>query len=157
MSLKRNIVTGLFVALLFPISGCSKSGKSGSSGGGSVITLSGNDQMQFDKKTIKVKAGQKVKLVLKHTGKMTKDVMGHNFVLLAKGADTAAFAGKAAQAKETNYIPADMKAQVLANTKVIGGGESTTIEFTAPPAGTYKYLCSFPGHFAMMQGDLISE
>jgi azurin len=40
---------------------------------------------------------------------------------------------------------------------MIGGGESTVIEFVAPEAGTYTYICSFPGHYAMMKGKLIVE
>src|SRR5690554_6836470 len=51
------------------------------------LTISGNDQMQFDKHELRVKAGQKVKLTLNHPGTMSVDVMGHNWVLLAKGAD----------------------------------------------------------------------
>jgi azurin len=31
------------------------------------------------------------------------------------------------------------------------------IEFIAPEKGTYDYICSFPGHFAMMKGKLIVE
>lgn len=137
-----------------PLAGCSKS----SGGSGSVaISLSSNDQMQFDKKVLKAKAGQKVKLTLKHTGTMKKEVMGHNFVLLKQGTDFNDFATKAATAKATGYIPAELKGAVIANTKVIGGGESASVEFTAPAAGTYKFLCSFPGHVGMMQGDFVVE
>ena len=38
---------------------------------------------------------------------------------------------------------------------MIGGGESVTIEFDAPEAGTYDFLCTFPAHFAMMKGKFI--
>lgn len=31
-------------------------------------------------------------------------------------------------------------------TQTIAGGQSDTIEFTAPAAGTYTYFCSVPGH-----------
>lgn len=152
MKFNQKTLSLALAASLLSFSACSKGG-----GGSSAITISGNDQMQFDKKEIKVKAGQKVKLTLKHTGSMKKDVMGHNFVLLKKGTDAAAFSAKAATAKASNYIPTDMKDAVIVSTDVVGGGESTTIEFTAPAAGKYKYLCSFPGHFAMMQGDFIVE
>jgi azurin len=40
---------------------------------------------------------------------------------------------------------------------MLGGGETTTIAFTAPAAGTYDYICSFPGHYGMMKGKLIVE
>lgn len=156
--IKQSLTICLLAACLIPMYGCGKSGGSGASAKGqNVVTISGDDQMKFDKKTIKVKAGQKVKLTLKHTGKMKAEVMGHNFVLLKKGTDASAFATKAVAAKDQQYIPPDMKDSVLAYTKVIGGGQSDTIEFVAPPAGSYPFLCSFPGHFAMMQGELVSE
>src|SRR3546814_17723127 len=47
-----------------------------------TLTLNADDMMRFDKKELKVKAGQKVSLTLNHTGKLGKDVMGHHFVLL---------------------------------------------------------------------------
>lgn len=121
----------------------------------SEVVIEGNDQMQFNLKTIEVKEGSTVKLTLKHTGTMAANVMGHNVVILKEGVDLAAFAAKATVAKDNDYIPADEVASIVAYTKVIGGGETVTIEFKAPAKGTYKFLCSFPGHYAMMQGDFI--
>src|SRR5690554_6430729 len=51
------------------------------------LTIEGNDRMQFDLKEMKVKAGTTVKLTLKHVGEMTKQQMGHNWVLLKQGTD----------------------------------------------------------------------
>jgi azurin len=115
------------------------------------VTITASDAMQYDKLEISAKAGQKVKLTLKHGGTLAKNVMGHNWVLLAAGTDLAKFTGAAATAAATEYIPAD-KSAILAHTKLVGGGESVTIEFTAPAAGTYDYLCSYPGHYAVMKG-----
>lgn len=122
-----------------------------------VLTIEGNDQMQFNKKELKVKAGQKVKLTLKHVGKMSKDVMGHNWALLTQDADLATVGNAAAMAKDNDYIPADMEDKFIVHTKMIGGGETTTIEFDAPAPGTYTFLCTFPGHYAIMQGKFIVE
>lgn len=122
-----------------------------------TIVIKGSDAMQFDLKEIKVKAGQKVKLTLTHSGKLAKAAMGHNWVLLKPGTDVAAFGSKAAAARETDYIPAAEKASIIAHTKLVGGGESDTIEFTAPAKGTYTYICSFPGHYALMKGSFIVE
>lgn len=124
---------------------------------GVLVEISGNDAMQFDKKEIRVPVGEKVTLTLKHTGKMDLKLMGHNFVLLNKGVDMASFAQKAAQATDNDYIPADETQNILAHTKMIGGGESTTIEFTVNEAGEYDFLCSFPAHYALMKGKLIAE
>lgn len=119
-----------------------------------TIVINSNDQMKFDLSEIRVKAGEKVKLTLNHKGKFKKDVMGHNWVLLAAGTDVAKFATAAMSAKANQYIPAK---GALAHTKLIGGGESTTIEFTAPKKGTYDFICSFPGHYSIMKGKFIVE
>ncbi|MCB0703031.1 MAG: azurin [Candidatus Kapaibacterium sp.] len=122
-----------------------------------TLSIDGNDQMQFDKKELTVKAGQKVTLTLTHSGTMAKSAMGHNWVLLASGTDVASFAEKAVAAGEANdYIPTEGNA-VIAHTALIGGGEKTTVEFTAPAAGSYEFICSFPGHWSMMRGTLIVE
>ena len=122
-----------------------------------VITLSAGDNMKFDVTEIKAKEGQTVKLTLKHIGKLAKTAMGHNFILLAHGVSLTDFALKALKAKDTDYIPVDSKKDIITHTKLIGGGESDTIEFTAPAKGTYEFLCSFPGHSAMMKGAFIVE
>ena len=120
------------------------------------IILESTDQMTFGTTEIKVKEGQKITLTLKHVGKMPASVMGHNFVLLKQGTDLQSFATEAMNAKNTDYVPEGSK-DVIASTKVIGGGESTTITFDAPAKGTYDYICSFPGHYSIMKGKLIVE
>lgn len=120
------------------------------------VMLTGNDQMKYNLSEIKVKAGQKVKLALKHIGKLDKSVMGHNFVLLEPGTDIPKFAQEASNAADNDYIPKDSK-QIIVHTKMIGGGEETTIEFDAPEDGTYDFICSFPGHYVQMHGKLIVE
>ena len=124
---------------------------------GTVVTinLTGSDAMQYNAATIEIKAGRTVKLNFKHVGKMPADMMGHNFVLLTAGTDPAAFAAAGVTAKDTDYIAAAMNDKVIAKTKMIGGGESDSIEFAAPAAGEYDFLCTFPGHSAMMKGKLI--
>ncbi|MBU3820959.1 azurin [Flavobacteriaceae bacterium XHP0103] len=121
------------------------------------VVIVGDDTMRFDLSEIKVKAGQKVKLTLRHKGKMAVNVMGHNFVLLASGVDMVDFATKAASSQATNYIPAGSENDIIAHTNLIGGGQTATIEFDAPAVGTYDFLCSFPGHYAIMKGKFIVE
>ena len=122
-----------------------------------VLEITGNDVMKFDKTELRAKAGQKVTLTLHHSGKLAKEAMGHNVVILKTGTDVAAFAAKAVDAKANDYFPESEAANVIAHTKIIGGGESVTIEFTAPAAGTYPFICSFPGHYGFMKGDFIVE
>jgi azurin len=118
------------------------------------IEITANDQMQYNIKAFEVTEGQKVVLSLKHIGQLPAVAMGHNVVILAAGTAVPAFATKCAPAKDTDYIPQDedSKKEMIAHTKLLGGGESDQITFTAPAAGEYPFICSFPGHFAIMQG-----
>ncbi len=120
------------------------------------VIITSNDGMKFDVRKINVKAGQKIKLTLKHTGKLDKKIMGHNVVFLKNTIKPSTFAIKAGSYKNNDYIP-EGTTDVIAHTKMIGGGETTFIEFTAPESGTYNYICSFPGHYAMMKGKLLVE
>jgi len=119
------------------------------------LEILGNDLMKFNKSKLPVFEGQKVILTLKHTGKMAAKYMGHNIVILQKGVDVTDFAVKAIAASDTGYVPKDAIKDVVAYTKVIGGGESTTIEFDAPAVGVYDFICSFPGHYGLMKGKFV--
>jgi azurin len=118
------------------------------------LEVTGNDQMQYDKKDLSVAADcTQVQLTLKHAGKLPKEAMGHNWVLV-KAADLTAVANAGMSAgPANNYIQAGDK-RVIAHTKTIGGGESDTVTFpTAGLAGqSLMYLCTFPGHNALMRG-----
>lgn len=117
------------------------------------IEISGGDTMKFDVTAIEANAGQKVTLTLKNTGKIPMPAMGHNFVLLKAGTDAAAFANAGMTHPAEGYIAPEMADKVIAHTKVLGPGESDTITFTAPAAGKYDYICSFPAHaIAGMKG-----
>ncbi len=118
------------------------------------LELECTDQMKYNTDQLMVEAGQEVTLKLIHVGELDKSVMGHNFVLLKKGTNLADFAAEAVNAKDADYIP-NGGADVIAHTTLIGGGESTEISFTAPSAGIYDFICSFPGHYGLMQGKFI--
>ena len=119
------------------------------------IVITGNDAMQFDLKKFDVSPGESVKLTLKNIGSIPKIAMGHNLVVLKKGVDALAFGQKvlASGGSATNALPKSLLGDVIAHTKLLGPGESETISFTAPEkSGDYQYVCTFPGHFAMMRG-----
>lgn len=121
------------------------------------LALTGNDLMQFDKKEFNVKAGQEITLTLRHIGKGDLRIMGHNFVLLKQETSIPVFSASAASAgQKADWIP-DGGKDVIAYTKMIGGGQTTTVTFTAPAAGTYDFVCSFPGHSGLMKGKFIVE
>ena len=120
------------------------------------IVITSDDYMKFNTSKITVKSGKLVKLTLIHTGVLDAKVMGHNFVLLKRNVDIMDFGNRAALASNNEYIPIDSD-EVIVYTKMIGGGESTSIEFLPPEIGVYDFICSFPGHYAMMKGKFIVE
>ena len=120
------------------------------------IIVTANDQMQFSTKAIEVKAGSETVIILQNIGTMAKEVMGHNLTVLNPGTDLAGFATKAMAAKDTEYLPQSETGSVLAHTRLLGPGESDTLRFT-PAVGEYPFLCTCPGHFAVMQGVLSAK
>ena len=155
----RNLI-GFVIAGLFFIS-CGSSGETTTEETGPDLTapsielsLAADDNMKYDKTTLTVGAGQQVILTLSHTGSMNKGVMGHNFVLLEKGVDVSEFSMAAGNFKANDFIPEDSE-EIIAHTRLLGGGQSDKIVFMAPEPGTYDFICSFPGHFGMMQGSFV--
>jgi azurin len=125
--------------------------------GGRTVNLTGGDDMKFNLTKIDAKPGEMIHVVLKNMGTIPKIAMAHNFVLLTLTADPAEFTKAAMMAQATEYVPQDQKAKILAFTKLAGPGETVDVSFKAPAkAGTYNYLCSFPGHYAAgMKGTLV--
>ena len=165
MNLRTRSLLAVFAGALLVLAGCGRSeppaattaaSPEAPADGKRVIVLTADDTMKFNLAEIHAKPGEALRITLKNTGRMPKQAMAHNWVLLQPMADSdfTAFA-MAASGKAPDYLPAD-RAQVLAATKLLGAGESDTIEITAPATpGEYPFLCTFPGHFALMKGKLI--
>jgi azurin len=119
------------------------------------LQILGNDLMQYDKNELKVDADcTQVQLTLTHTGKLPVQTMGHSWVL-TKTPDMQAVLNAGQNAGvQNNYLPTADK-RVLAATKLIGGGQTTSVTFSTSAlqkGGDYTYFCSFPGHAALMKG-----
>ena len=119
-------------------------------------TVQGDDQMKFDTHLIRVKAGEAVELTFKNVGSMPKESMGHNIVVLKPGVDLPTFGGEAAAASDNEYIPKSSLSSIVAHTKLLGPGEEDKITFTLEK-GIYDYICSFPGHYGIMKGQIVAE
>jgi len=119
--------------------------------------IEGNDAMQYNLKTMTVPAACKnYTVTLKHVGKAPKAAMGHNW-MLSKAADMDAVVKTALAAGPSKDYINDADPKVIAHTKMIGGGESTSVTFAVSKlkAGeNYMYFCTFPGHAALMKGTL---
>jgi azurin len=108
------------------------------------------DTMAFDKTKLTVPSGSRVHLVLKNRG--TLAVMTHNWVLVKKGTEAHVALDGLEKAQATGYVvPSD---DVFAYTPMAAPGKTTEITFDAPAPGTYPYICTFPGHYVMMKGEL---
>ena len=120
-----------------------------------ATTIEGNDAMQYNADSITIPAScSQFTVNLKHVGKLAVNVMGHNFVV-AKEADMAGINADGMAVAPEHLKDGD--ARVVAHTKMIGGGESASVSFDVAKikdGGPYKFFCSFPGHFALMQGSL---
>lgn len=120
------------------------------------ITIVGTDNLKFDIELIEAKPGETIRMTLKVVSNMPKTAMGHNVAILDKDADVDTFVMESMTAKDNQYIAPALEDQVVAYTAMIGGGETSVIEFTVPEEpGDYEYVCTFPGHyFAGMKGVL---
>src|SRR5881392_2815682 len=93
------------------------------------LEISGNDLMQYDKSELSAPATCKeITVTLHHTGKLPKEAMGHNWVLV-NAADLTAVATAGMGAGLANDYVATGDKRVLAHTTTIGGGESTSVTF----------------------------
>ncbi|WP_442505254.1 DUF6797 domain-containing protein [Novipirellula sp. SH528] len=89
------------------------------------------------------------------------DVVPHNWVLVQRGAlqhvgelGNQMIANPNAFAQQ--YIPESD--QVIAHTDIVSPGQEQTIYFLAPSApGRYPFLCTFPGHWMVMNGMMVVE
>ncbi len=109
------------------------------------------DMMKFDKESFTVEAGQSVTIQLENL-----DGMQHNMLIIQPGTlekvGTAADAlARDPQGAQKQYVP-DMP-EVLEATKLLNPEEVVTLTFTAPDKpGNYPFVCTFPGHWRMMNG-----
>jgi azurin len=116
-----------------------------------VIVIGTKPGLKYDVTSLQVKAGTKIKLVFNNN-----DDMSHNVVVVPP--DKGNEVGDAAltlglKGAEMQYVP--NSSNVLYHTNLIQPGTSESIYFIAPSKpGDYIYLCTYPGHAALMRGVL---
>ena len=115
-----------------------------------VINIGTKPGLKFAIENFEVPEGSRVKLVFNNT-----DDMLHNLVIVKKGKADAV--GKLAMELGINgsklgYVPPSP--DVLFNTCLLQPETSQSIYFTAPKAGDYPYVCTFPGHYFVMKGNM---
>jgi uncharacterized protein len=110
-------------------------------------------QMKFSLESFTVKPSQRVKITFTNP-----DEMQHNLVVIRPGTTEQVGAladamAKTPDAAERNYIPPTP--DVITSTKLADPNETVTLEFVAPrQTGDYPYVCTFPGHWRIMKGNM---
>lgn len=111
------------------------------------------DVMKYDKELLTAKAGTIIQIVLNNT-----DHMQHNLVLIQPNTmqSVGAVADQLARdpnGVSMNYVP--RMDEVLGATPLVDPGESYTLTIKLPDTpGDYPYICTFPGHWRIMNGIL---
>lgn len=122
------------------------------------ITLTADKvQFLFDKKEFSVKAGQKVKITLDNPA---GSVQPHNLIIVKPGKkDTVGMlANQSLSDPEFLKNPVPDSEDVLFSSELVQPGTKGVLEFTAPEEpGEYPYLCTFPGHWILMNGVMTVE
>ena len=150
MNLKlRFWLSGVALVSALALAACGGGGGGADAGGANLNVSTAGEALQFAPAALSATAGQQVKVTFKNGSAAQK----HNWVLVKGGDDVAqkvddagATAGEAA-----GYIPTDPN--IISNVKLLDGAATGTATFAAPAAGTYTFLCTFPGHYvAGMKG-----
>lgn len=109
------------------------------------------EMMKFDKDVFTVPSGKKIVLEIDN-----RDGMQHNLLIVKPGSLQKVGAAADAmlrdpKASEKQYVP--QIPEVLFSTKMLEPNEVFTLTFTAPSQpGDYPFVCTFPGHWRMMNG-----
>ena len=124
--------------------------------GGRKLTIEAALGLQFVQKQLSAKPGEKLSLTFTNP-----DVVPHNWLLAKPGSLEKLGALCNLMITDPNglakhYVPDSP--DVLFYTDMTNPNASSTIHFTSPDQpGTYPYLCTFPGHWMIMNGQLKVE
>lgn len=124
------------------------------------VSIEANDNMQFNTHAIAVpNTCEVVEVTLRHSGKLSAKVMGHDWVLAKDGDVSAIVNGGLSAGFSHGFLPQNDK-RIIAATKVVGGGETDTISFNTSslaPGSRYVFFCTSPGHSTVMRGAFVFE
>ncbi|MCB1093161.1 MAG: heme-binding domain-containing protein, partial [Verrucomicrobiae bacterium] len=123
---------------------------------GRKIAVTAISGLQFDVKEIHAKAGEALTIEFRNL-----DTIPHNFVLAAAGklmdvGNAANMMLSNPKAAEQHYVP--QSDDVLDYTPMLLHNRRFSLNLAAPNTpGRYPFLCTYPGHWAVMNGVLVVE
>lgn len=112
------------------------------------------ERLLYDRTKFEVKAGQPVKLIFTNP-----DATQHNLVIVEPGAlEEIGMAGnemaKDPAGLSKGFLPDSPK--ILHHTSLLNPDTGEILRFHAPKKpGIYPYLCTFPGHWIVMKGEMV--
>jgi azurin len=118
------------------------------------VRIEAGKNLTFATPSVRVKAGEPIRLTFQNP-----DVVPHNWVLVKPGAleevgEQSNQMIAEADAVVRQYVP--RSTAVLVYTDITPAQGSTTIYFHAPARkGRYPFLCTFPGHWMVMNGEVL--
>ena len=92
--------------------------------------------------------------------------MNHNIVIVKSEEDINPVGIAALSAQADDFVPQKLNPtayfsqeqdRILAASALAYSGDTVVFEFTPPGPGTYPYICTYTGHFTMMQGRIHVE
>ena len=119
-----------------------------------MVRIESRDNLQFSTRTLEATAGETIKLTFGNP-----DVVPHNWALVRPGSlqkigDLTNRLVNDADAFLRHYVPESH--DVICYTDVVEPKGEVAIYFRVPTTpGRYPYLCTFPGHWMVMNGELI--
>ncbi len=151
------LMAPLIASAVLALAGCGQSNTTPSAPNVILHVESDGDFLMFKPERLNVITGTHVTLTFPHGGKSIRQEP--DWVLAMPGTMDALLmeSDKAAEGsggtEDTSFLkPNDPR--IIAATKLIKKGETTSVEFTAPAPGDYPYFCSTSGHADTMRGTL---
>ena len=133
----HGFVAGTALVAALTLTACGGS-SGGTTGGGAAQTLAiasaAGAELKYDKSVLEAKANKPFKVTFSNKGSVQ-----HNFLI--KGKDGQPVGG----------VPSNVTTAYLDPAANGTSGEVTL------PAGSYEFYCSFPGHEAMMKGQVVVQ
>lgn len=143
-------LVAVFVAPLVGLSGATSVAQPKVAADTTIVIKSSSSTLEFDPPSIAVKQGKRVLLRFVNAG-----TLPHNFVL-ARSEDDLDDLAAAAMKQGGDYVPATLKAKMLAYTTLASPGQTVEVTFVVPAPGQYTYVCLMSGHAISMTGTLRS-
>lgn len=120
----------------------------GAATAGTIEIAAAGDSLKFNKAKLTAKAGSEVVVVFNNASTVNQ----HNWVLVQAGTKDAVAADGATAGPGGSWLQAGDD-RVVAHVDLLDPGATGEVRFTAPSAGTYQFVCTFPGHSITMFGE----